>query len=62
MDVRQPSMRNLKKADRKKSQVKVGPRFFIIVAILAIVLGAIAISLNLNLEKQERTQEVRHDK
>ena len=61
MEVRQPSMRNLKKAARKKSQVKVGPRVFIIFIIVAIVLGAISISLNLNLEKQE-SMELSHGK
>jgi hypothetical protein len=53
MTVRQPSARNLRRWVRKNPTVKVGPRVFVIFIILAVLLGAIAISVNLKVEKRE---------
>jgi hypothetical protein len=59
MKIRQPG--TTRRAKSEKTSTKVGPRIFVFFVIVAIVTGAIAISLNAKIEKQERTHSISKD-
>jgi hypothetical protein len=48
----------MRRANRKQLRTKIGLRPFVFLAIVAIVLGAFAVSMNIKVEDRERAQRV----
>jgi len=53
--------RQARRAGRKAVQTKVSPHVFLILILIALVTGAIAISVNLGLEDWEKTHYIKDD-
>ena len=56
-----PQSGAVRRAKSEKASTKIGPRVFVFFVIVAIVTGAIAISLNAKIEKQESAHSIGKD-
>jgi hypothetical protein len=51
-----------RRRDRKKVPAKIGPRIFVFLIVSSVLLGAVAISMNLKLEEREKAHHYSYTK
>ena len=52
MTIKRPNIAIIRRIGRRRSRVRIGPRVFVFFAALALVIAAIAISLNFRIEER----------